>query len=422
MIRQRSDRDIDNALEAWMHDVAPETVPVPVLEEAFARTMSSPQVRLYPWQKIPGRGQRAGTQTRLALAGTLAVLVALVAFGSLGGGFGVAPVPSPSASPSPTPTPFFSPFPPTPSPSPFPATPIVPTASVATISPQSLATDGKALWMLTSTGAVERIDTATNTVGPGIQTGGTTDLYNGIAVDANGVWVTDWDSKMLYRVDPTTSKVTAIPAGLAPKGVLATGSAVWVADTHDGKVFRIDPATNKIVATITVGPKGNSGPNWLGSGFGSIWTSVPNNATIVRIDPITNTVQDTIKIPVEVTPCGSFGFTKTDVWTQSCGGRATMARIDPATNVVAGIIRPAGVASAPVVIDGAAWVSLDTTPVIPGYLARLSSEQDAVDFALSPGPAFGGGADLVVAAGSAWTIDGANGHILRLPLAGFSPS
>ena len=91
-------------------------------------------------------------------------------------------------------------------------------------------------------------------------------------------------------------------------------------------------------------------------------------------------------------------------------------------HVVAGIIRPAGAASAPVVIDGAAWVSLDTTPVIPGYLARLSSEQDAVDFALSPGPAFGGGADLVVVAGSAWTIDGANGHILRLPLAGFSPS
>ena len=98
--------------------------------------------------------------------------------------------------------------------------------------------------------------------------------------------------------------MTAIPAGLAPKGVLATGSSVWVADTHDGKVFRIDPTTNKIVATVTVGPKGNSGPNWLGSGFDSIWASVPNSASIVRIDPITDTVQATIKVPVEVTPCG----------------------------------------------------------------------------------------------------------------------
>ena len=69
---------------------------------------------------------------------------------------------------------------------------------------------------------------------------------------------------MLYRIDPTTSKVTAIPAGLAPKGVLATGSAVWVADTHDGKVFRIDPATNKIVATITVGTKRQFRPELAG--------------------------------------------------------------------------------------------------------------------------------------------------------------
>ena len=421
MIRQRSDRDIDNALAAWMHDVAPDAAPVLVLEEAFARTMSSPQVRVYPWERLAGRGGRTGTPTRLALAVAAALLVALVAFGSLGGGFGIAPVPRPSASPSPTATPFFSPFPPTPSPSPFPATPITPTASVAVTTPQSLATDGKALWMLTSTGAVQRIDTAKNTVGPRIQTGGTTDLYNGISVDANGVWVTDWDSKMLYRVDPTTSKVTAIPAGLAPKGVLATGSSVWVADTHDGKVFRIDPTTNKIVATVTVGPKGNSGPNWLGSGFDSIWASVPNSASIVRIDPITDTVQATIKVPVEVTPCGSFAFTATDVWTQSCGGQPTMARIDPATNLVAGVIRPAGPASGPVVINGAAWVSLDMRPAIGAYVARLSPEQDAVDFALSPGPDFGGGGDVVVAAGSAWMFDGGHDRILRVPLAGFSP-
>jgi DNA-binding beta-propeller fold protein YncE len=287
---------------------------------------------------------------------------------------------------------------------------------------QSLATDGKVLWMLTSTGAVQRIDTATNTLGPGIQTGGTTDLYNDIAVDGNGVWVTDWDTTKLFRIDPTTSKVTPIEVGPFLKGVLATGSAVWVAGTHDGKVYRLDPATNKVVAAVTVGPTGNSGPNWLGSGFGSIWASVPNIASIVRIDPKTNKVQATIKIPVEVLPCGSFAFTATDVWTQSCEGRATMVRIDPATNLVGGVIRPGGAASAPVVINGAAWVSLDMRPAISAYIARLSPIQDAVDFALRPSSTFGGGGDLDVAAGSAWVFDGGNNRILRLPLAGFSPS
>jgi hypothetical protein len=74
------------------------------------------------------------------------------------------------------------------------------------------------------------------------------------------------------------------------------------------------------------------------------------------------------------------------------------------------------------VIGGAAWVSLDTTPAVPGYLGRLSSETDAVDLGLSPGPDFGGGADLVAAADSSWVIDGGHDRILRLPLAGFSPS
>ena len=97
-----------------------------------------------------------------------------------------------------------------------------------------------------------------------------------------------------------------------------------------------------------------------------------------------------------------------------------MARIDPATNVVAGVVRTDGVASQPAVIDGSVWVSLDTTPAVPGYIARLSAEQDAVDFAVAPGPDFGGGAELVAAFGSVWVVDGGNDRVLRLPLAGFS--
>ena len=91
----------------------------------------------------------------------------------------------------------------------------------------------------------------------------------------------------------------------------------------------------------------------------------------IGIDPVTNTVQATIKIPVEVLPCGSFAFTATDVWIQSCSGRPTIARIDPATNVVAGVIRPAGPVSGPNVINGAAWVSLDTRPATPVPRAPL---------------------------------------------------
>ncbi len=110
MTGQRTDFDLGVVLGRWMHDVAPGAVPVPVLEEAFARTMSSRQVRVYPWERLVGRGPRARSGTAFALVAAVALLVALLAFGSLGGGFGVAPAPSPtsgvtsapSAAPSPS--------------------------------------------------------------------------------------------------------------------------------------------------------------------------------------------------------------------------------------------------------------------------------------------------------------------------------
>ena len=413
MTRERSDLDLGGVLGAWMNDAAPASIPVLVLEEAFARTMTASQVRIYPWQRVARRSGRPRRLTLLSLAATAVLLVTVLGFGVIGGGTRVGPSPSPTPSPTAIPSP---------TPSPFPATPIVPTASVAVGQPQSLASDGTAVWVLTATGVVGRIDLATNTLGAAVSTGATTDLYNGISVDANGVWVTDWDAKTLFRIDSTTSKVAAtIEVGLAPKGVLATGSAVWVADTHDGKVYRIDPATNKIVATITVGPKGNSGPNWLASGLGSIWVDIPNDHSVVRIDPITNAIQATITIPNEATPCGGFAITPAAVWNSGCDGPQAMTRIDPATNEVVTIVALNGHGYNPAVINGVPWVSIDPNPSGPGLLGRISPITNAIDLELAPGSTFGGGGDMVIAAGSVWVIDGGNDRVLRLPLTGFTP-
>ena len=416
MTRERSDLDLGVVLGDWMHDAAPASIPVLVLEEAFARSMTARQVRLYPWERIARRSSRSRGITRLALVATAGLLVAVLAFGALGGGFGIAPVPSPTPSAT-HPSASSSPSPPALVP-----VPIVSTASVAVSQPQGLASDGTSVWVLSATGLVQRIDPATNKAGPGTQTGATTDLYNGIAADGQGVWVTDWDAPSVYRLDPVTNKVVAvITAGLAPKGVLATGTAVWVADTHDGKVQRIDPATNKVVATVTVGPTGTSGPNWLASGFGSIWVDIPNNQTVVRIDPITNKVQATIAIPDAATPCGGFAITSTVVWNMPCDGPQVMTRIDPPTNVVVATAKLDGQGNDPAVINGVPWVSIYPGPDGPGLLGRISSATNAVDLELAPGPTFGGGADMVVASGSVWVIDGGNDRVLRLPLTDFPP-
>ena len=185
---------------------------------------------------------------------------------------------------------------------------------------------------------------------------------------------------------PASRLVATIPVGLAPKGVLATDAAVWVADTHDGKVYRIDPTTNKIVATITVGPTGTSGPNWLGSGLGSIWVDIPNNQTVVRIDAVTNAIQATIRIPDVVTPCGGFAVTSTAVWNTSCDGPQGMTRIDPVTNTVVTAVKLDQQGYNPSVIEGVPWMSIYTGDGNAGRLGRISSATNAVDFELAPGP------------------------------------
>jgi YVTN family beta-propeller protein len=424
MTRDRSDLDFGGILGAWMNDAAPSSIPVVVLEEAFARTMAAPQARVYPWQRLARRSSHPRRLTLLSIAATAALLVGVLGLGVFGGGSGIGPGPSPS--PSPTAIPSRTPSPTaiaSPSPSPFPAIQIVPTASVAVVTPQALATDGTAVWVLSQTGSVARIDPATNTLGTSVQTGATDDFYQGISVGANGVWVTEWNNAKLYRVGPTSLKVVAaIPVGLAPKGVLATEAAVWVADTHDGKVYRIDPKTNKIVATITVGPTGTSGPNWLASGLGSIWVDIPNNQTVVRIDAVTNAIQATIPIPDIVTPCGGFAVTTAAVWNLTCDGSQGMTRIDPTTNTVVTAVKLDEQGYNPAVIGGVPWVSIFTGDSNPGRLGRISAATNAIDLELAPGPTFGGGGDLVQAAGSVWVIDGGNDRVLRLPLAGFSPS
>ena len=420
MTRERTDRDLDAALEAWMSDMAPAAVPTRVLEEAFARTMAAGQVRVYPWERVARRGHRPGRLTGLSLVATAALLVAALGFGVLGSGSGVGPAPSPT--PSATPVPSSSPAgSASPSTAALVPIPIAPAASIPLVGVQGLATDGKVVWTLTATGQVSSIDLATNKAGPAVQLGATTDAYQGIAVDRNGVWVTDFDTDTVYRVDPATLKVVAKIPVTSPKGVLATGTATWVAGLRDGTVIRIDPATNKVVATIAVGPTGPSGPNWLGSGLGSIWVGVPNASSVVRIDPITNAIQATITVPAATNPCGSFAITAAAVWIPSCDSLPTMARIDPATNTAVASVNLGGQAYTPAVIDGAPWVSLDTSPSVPGVLARVAVATNAVDLELSPGSDFGGGGDLVVAAGSAWVIDGGHDRVLRLPLAGFAP-
>jgi YVTN family beta-propeller protein len=407
---QRTDRAIDQTLTAWMDHVAPDRPPTRLLEGTFARTTRARQLRRLPWNNI-AVGQLGWTTTgsgaRIALVVLAALLVVGLGAGLVGGLRSVAPTP-----PAQTPTPSRS----------LPAPIVVaPESTVPVQGPIAMVARGSAIWVM-APGRLDRIDPASNTVGASMALGLTTHLFNGLAANAAGLWATDWEAAVLYRVDPATlSVVRDIPVGLAPKGVLADEVGVWVADTHDGSVLRINPATNSVSATITVGPLGNSGPNWLASGLGSIWVGVPNNGSIVRISPVTNLIQATIPMRAGVSPCGGIAVAATAAWITSCSGSNTMSRVDPASNTVLETLDMGGFGFNPTLIDGAPWISVDRGAADSGMLVRIDPATDTIERVLVPATTFGGGGDIVVLAGSVWVSDGYNNSVLRLPLTAFVP-
>src|SRR5204862_806195 len=81
-----------------------------------------------------------------------------------------------------------------------------------------------------------------------------------LANAGGSVWVANFGSGTVQRIDPTTSRVVAsIRVGGQPYGLAAAPGAVWVGNNARDEVARIDTATNRIVARGTVGdrPTGN---------------------------------------------------------------------------------------------------------------------------------------------------------------------
>ena len=415
MTDQRPESDVGPILHAWMSAVAPQRAPERLLEEAFARTMVSGQRRVYPWHVVrtdlaphgAARG-RAG----FAFAGVAVVLVVSLSVGlalRLGQNVG-----GPSPTPSPLPTPSATPRT---SPSPFPSPVLVePMATIPVTGVITMATDGTSIWLFTADGELMRIDPLTNAIAASVSLAPATNAYQSLAGDGDGLWITDWDAATVLRFDPTTLLTTgSIDVGTKPKGVLITSAAVWIGNTRGGSVQRIDPTTNEIVSTISLGPTGPSGPNWLASGFGSIWAGVPNIGSVFRINATTNAIEAEIPVVSPASPCGGLATTSTAVWITSCDGSNYVTQIDPATNTVVGTIDLGGNGYVFAVVADRPWIS-----PTEGQIVRLDPVSHAVDRVIAPGPGFAsGGGDVAVADGSMWVMDWAANRVLRLPIDAF---
>jgi virginiamycin B lyase len=184
------------------------------------------------------------------------------------------------------------------------------------------------------------------------------------------VWIANFGSDSVTRVDPVTNRAIDIKVGREPIDLAVGPGAVWVVSVLDRSISRLDPASNRVVAKVSLPGR----PNSVAVDRGGVWAGVSELPTsvsrfgsgVVHFDPAKNT--STAVIPVH----GQFrNFVAAEdgaVWAATDSG--ILSRIDEATDRVIDEVAFEFVASGVGVGGGSVWV---TSESFPGTVARVDA-------------------------------------------------
>ncbi|HEV2238800.1 MAG TPA: YncE family protein, partial [Ktedonobacterales bacterium] len=203
------------------------------------------------------------------------------------------------------------------------------------------------VWAVSSLGAVSEIDPRTNTVVATITVGQPVNAPKSLAVSPGAVWVADFSTNSLIRIDPQSHQVVAtIPNQPGTTGLSYGAGSVWACNHHSFNqgLARLDPQTNQMIAQINPNQvmAQTNPPSNLGACFNvkaaaqAVWTTTfvngdPGSCLLERIDPATNTVKATIPVP-GVFP-HALAADAHGVWV--IDPSAGLYRVDPTTNRLA---------------------------------------------------------------------------------------
>ena len=108
-----------------------------------------------------------------------------------------------------------------------------------------------------------------------------------IAAGEGAVWALARDGTAVYRISPTTNRVTGhVELGAAGVYLWALAGAVWVADDADSTLIRVDPVGLRVSARLPAG----DGPSGLAFDGVYLWLVSHRENSLDRIDPATNAV------------------------------------------------------------------------------------------------------------------------------------
>ena len=201
------------------------------------------------------------------------------------------------------------------------------------LSPWSLTASSCGCWL---PGRIDRIDPATDSVVDSVTFGPTTDLYNGLAVNAAGLWATDSDSAA-WSIESTRRPLAvaandpgrACPEGRARQRRRSLGRG---RPRRHGAAPRLgnEQDRGRRSRSARAGP---SGPNWLGGRPRQHLGRLPNNAHHRPHRPVSGhgPGHHRRRRPT-FTPCGGMAIADDAAWVTSCSDGTLMARVDANSN------------------------------------------------------------------------------------------
>ena len=221
-----------------------------------------------------------------------------------------------------------------------------------------------------------------------------------VMVAARGsLWVANYGSSTVARVDPKTNRVPArIDVGPTPCGLAVGGGALWVDGYGTNTIEKIDMRRLRVVKRIPVG----SQPYDVAYAFGSVWSSDNGSDVVSRIDPARGKVVNRLRVP----GASGFALARGRLWVGATHG-TKLFRIDPATNAVkavdVGIEAPAWLAAS----DDGVWAAAQS-----GEVVRVDPGTAAVVAAIHAGAGASDGS--VAPDGSVWIPLRLEGAVVRI--------
>jgi streptogramin lyase len=222
-----------------------------------------------------------------------------------------------------------------------------------------------------------------------------------IAFSQGSVWVGDFGTAAVYRIDPVSSSITATIRLDSNVGGLARAGdgSVWVSEYGSGAVDRIDPSTNTVTQRTKVGGNAEA----IAFGAGKAW--VTNNGGWVTPVDRTGKAGRRIRVAHDVDAIVS---TPRGLWVATYDG-GVLARIDPRRGK---IVRRVPFQSQ---AGGIAYVGrkLFVSDYAGGRVLRLDPTSGRTLTVLRVGSE---PRDLVAAAGALWVVEQGSSDVRRIPL------